>query len=228
MSAANEKDKIEKCHGACEYNDIVATRVECFSETIADSIRTGKSHVDKHILSQTDVVFMMGALVDYAKSLALISITPEKKKLYRRLQSRVIFNETLVSHGGVLSSAEAAEQLGISRVTVKKRKDTNTILALKIDGKFCYPVFQFTEEDNISDKGILKGVASLLPHLESFSDRMKFSFFMGKRQDPICGIALEDCSSGYTVASLLKLKPSETVMKEVFRLVRTFGTQGAV
>jgi hypothetical protein len=227
MIATNEKNKIENRNGIYEYNDIIATRVESFSEIMANSIRTGRAHIDKHILSQTDVVFMMDALVDYAQSLALGSITPEKKKLYRRLKSKAMFNETLASHGGVLSSAEAAKQLGVSKVTVKKKKDTNKLLALKIDDEFYYPIFQFTEENNISEKGVLKGVAELLPYLESFSDRMKYSFFMGKRQDPVYGIDLESGSS-YTVASLLKSNPSKMVMEDIFRLARLFGTQDSV
>jgi hypothetical protein len=113
-----------------------------------------------------------------------------------------------------------------SKPTVKTWKDTDQLLALDIDGEFYYPVFQFTDEEGISDKGVLRGVAELLTMLSSFSDRMKYSFFMEQRNTVLDG--LNPAGRSFTVAEVLKGNPDEKVMNELRRLARNYGTQNAV
>ena len=132
----------------------------------------GSAHIEKQSLAHTDAMFMLEALLSYTKYQAISTITPEKKKLLRRIKSKEIFLNTVNQDGGVLTSAEAAKYLGVSKVTVMKKKDQRKLLALNIDGEFHYPVFQFTDDTRISDKGILKGIAALLPLLSDFSDRL--------------------------------------------------------
>ena len=206
-----------------EYNDIAANRIANISDVIASNVRTGLVHIDIHSLGQADTLFMLEALPSYAKDQVINKITPEKKKQLRRIKSKIMFNNTLVKHGGVLSSAEVAKLLGVSKVTIKNKKDAGKLLALNIDGEFYYPVFQFAEDDKISEKGVLKGVAELLALIVNFSDRMQYSFFMEDRSVAIDGV--EPKGRTFTVAELLKTGPSLKVMQELFRLARLYGSQ---
>jgi hypothetical protein len=86
-------------------------------------------------------------------------------------------------------------------------------------------VFQFTDEEGISDKGVLRGVAELLTMLSSFSDRMKYSFFM---EQILSWMGSNPAGRSFTVAEVLKGNPDEKVMNELRRLARNYGTQNAV
>ena len=73
---------------------------------------------------------------------------------------------------------------------------------------------------------MLRGVAELLTMLSSFSDRMKYSFFMEQRNTVLDG--LNPAGHSFTVAEVLKGNPDEKVMNELRRLARNYGTQNAV
>lgn len=205
---------------------IAAARLQNFAEVLADEIRAGITPVAPESMAETDAVFALDTILKFMKHRAVNSLTPEKKRHQRRLHSKALFLQTLEKDGGVYSSAEAAEVLGRSKPTVKTWKDTGRLVALDIDGEFFYPVFQFTDEEGISDKGVLQGVAELLPMLSSFSDRMKYSFFMEERNSVLNG--LSPAGRTFTVADVLKSNPDEKVMNELRRLARNYGTQNAV
>lgn len=223
MEAIHEKKMTSNSTRLNEYNDIVADRIANVSDVIAGKIRTGSVHVDKHSLGQADALFMLDALSNYVKDQTINEITPEKKKQLRRIKSKIMFNETLVKHGGVWSSTKVADLLGVSKVTIKNKKDAGKLLALNLDGEFYFPVFQFTEDEKISEKGVLKGVAELLSLIVNLSDRMQYSFFMEDRSVVIDGV--EPKGRTFTVAELLKTGPSLKVMQELFRLARLYGSQ---
>lgn len=205
---------------------VVAARFQNFAEVIADEIRAGVTPVAPESMAETDAFFAIDTILKFMKHRAANSLTPEKKRHQRRLRSKALFLQTLEKDGGVYSSAEAADILGRSKPTVKTWKDTGRLLALDIDGEFYYPVFQFTDEEGISDKGVLRGVAELLPMLSSFSDRMKYSFFMEERNTVLDG--LTPAGGTFTIAEVLKGNPDAKVMDELRRLARNYGTQNAV
>ena len=210
----NGNDRSSTMHNFLD-NSIAAERLENFFQDLVEEVRSGKTPIAPESMGNTDAVFTMD-----------VSLTPEKKRQQRRLHSKALFLQRLENDGGVYTSAKAAEMVGKSKPTVKTWKDTDQLLALDIDGEFYYPVFQFTDEEGISDKGVLRGVAELLTMLSSFSDRMKYSFFMEQRNTVLDG--LNPAGRSFTVAEVLKGNPDEKVMNELRRLARNYGTQNAV
>ncbi|PHM59963.1 helix-turn-helix domain-containing protein [Xenorhabdus sp. KK7.4] len=214
---------------ARDYNDtdVVIDRIATVSDIIRKAFTSGQAHIDKRILGKSDVEFMFEVLASTTKAMAIEEITPEKKTLLRRLKSKLIFMETLKKDGGVLSSAETAKQLGVSKVTVKNWKDAGKLLALNIDGEFYFPVFQFTDNSKISNKGVLKGISQLLPLLKErgFSDRLQYSFFMEKCNTALNGVFPE--GKEFSVAQLLQEGASDAVMQELYHLVHLYGSQDA-
>jgi hypothetical protein len=221
----NGNDRSSTMHNFMD-NSIAAERLQNFFQDLAEEVRAGKTPIAPESMGKTDAVFTIDTILKFLENRAVNSLTPEKKRQQRRLHSKALFLQTLENDGGIYNSATAAKMLGRSKPTVKTWKDTDQLLALDIDGEFYYPVFQFTDEEGTSDKGVLQGVAELLPMLSSFSDRMKYSFFMEPRKTVLDG--LTPAGRMFTVADVLKSNPDEKVMNELRRLARNYGTQNAV
>jgi hypothetical protein len=190
---------------------------------VADNIRAGKTSVSAESMAQTDLIFAFNLIAQYSTEHAIQSQTKEKKRLQRRLKSKIMFTQTLAADGGVLSTAEAATTLGKTKTTVNTWRKNGRLLAIDLDGDFYYPIFQFTDDEKVSEDGVLKGVKELLAHLGQFSDRMQYSFFMEERNTVLDGYP----SNGkpFTVAEVLRSNPDPMVMEELHRLARLFGSQ---
>ncbi|EPC9414998.1 hypothetical protein ACR3SC_004234 [Klebsiella variicola] len=221
----NGNDRSSTMHNFSD-NSLAAARLQNFIHDLAEEVRSGTTLISPESMAETDAVFTLDAILKFMKHRAVNSLTPEKKRQQRRVHSKALFLQTLENDGGAYNSARAAEILGRSKPTVKTWKDTGRLLALDIDGEFYYPVFQFTDEEGISDKGVLRGVAELMPMLSSFSDRMKYSFFMEERNTVLDG--LNPAGRTFTIAEVLKGNPDAKVMNELRRLARNYGTQNAV
>jgi hypothetical protein len=204
-------------------NQVSAKRLENVITEIAEDIRASEIRVSGDLMAQTDLMFVINTLVRYGTKSTVTGITKEKNRLLRRLKSKAMFEETLRNDGGVLSTTEAAGVLGKTKTTVNTWKNEGKLLAINIDGEFVYPVFQFTDDERLSDKGVLRGVHALLKQLGSFSDRMQYSFFMENRNTPLAGF--NHATTTYTVAEVLKSNPSPLVMDELQRLARHYGSQ---
>ena len=221
----NSNDRSATMHNMSEPG-IAAARLQNFVENLAEEIRSGITPVSPESMAETDAVFALDVILKSLKHRAINRLTQEKKRQQRRLHSKGLFLQTLDDDGGIYNSAKAAEILGRSKPTVIAWKDAGRLLALEIDGEFYYPVFQFTDDESISDKGVLRGLAELMPFLDGFSDRMKYSFFMEERNTVLNG--LSPAGRPFTVADILKSSPDEKMMEELRRLARNYGTQNAI
>jgi hypothetical protein len=200
--------------------NIAAKRFENIAKKFAEQIRLNKNPDLKNKLALSDDVFLMDLVVKTISDNSISELTAEKKRLNNRACSRIKFFENIKSHGGLFNSAEVAKLLGVSKVTVKKKKDTNKLLALNLNGKFFYPVFQFSSDENNSEKGVLKGMVEILPGIATFSEVMKYGFFVQKRN-----ILNRYMPNEYTVVEMLKAGISDNDLKSVIRISKTFGTQ---
>ncbi|WP_338885640.1 hypothetical protein [Xenorhabdus sp. TH1] len=225
MNTVHEKQNKKTTKAAHSYTNLAAERLENIVTDLATTVRTGVTPIKTDIMGKTDPMFLLEMAMSYVKKCTINADTPEKNKQLRRLRSKALFLEKTKEHGGLYTSAEAAKELGKSKVTVKTRKDNHKMLALKIDGEFYYPVFQFVQDPEISNDGILKGIEELLPLLKDFSDRMQYSFFMSTRNTVLDGVYPK--GRCFTVAELLKENPDTTIMEELKRLARLYGTQDA-
>ncbi|XBS70246.1 hypothetical protein ABK905_02935 [Acerihabitans sp. KWT182] len=229
MTSALQKRNIhERSSDKHIYQDsgTPAARLQNFIQELADDVRSGNTQISHASMAHTDAIFALDAIIEYMKNRAIGSMTKEKSRQLRRLHSKALFFDTLEKDGGVHSSAEAAEILGKTKTTVRNWKESGQLLALEIDGEFYYPVFQFTDVESISDKGVLKGLPELLKNLKGFSDRMQYSFFMEERNTVLNG--LSPPGRVFTIAEILKNKPGQELMAELHRLARVYGTQDAV
>ncbi|HCT7898612.1 TPA: helix-turn-helix domain-containing protein [Enterobacter cloacae] len=205
---------------------LVAERLLNVISDIAADIRTGNTHVSSKLMGQSDLMFAISALVQIGTQEAITSQTKEKKRQLRRLKSKAMFEEILLADGGVYSSLEAAQLLGKSKPTVTSWREKGKLLSVKIDGEFFYPVFQFTDDPRVSADGVLRGIQPLMENLPPFSDRMKYSFFMEKRNSGLEGFVPP--GKAYTVVDILKQNPDSELMNELIRLARLYGSQDPI
>ncbi len=205
--------------------EVLATRLQNYVQEVAEDVRSGNTSINLKCMGETDAIFTLDVILQHLQHKAVNAVTKEKSRQKRRLHSKALFLQTLKNDGGVYSSAEAADILGKTKTTVKNWKDAGRLLALDIDGEFYFPVFQFTDDEYVSEKGILKGVPELLQLLNNFSDRMKYSFFMEERTTVLDGLL--PAGRSFTVAEVLKSNPSKEVWNELQRLARVYGTHCA-
>ncbi|EJL93197.1 hypothetical protein [Pantoea sp. GM01] len=221
MNNVQEKRHVQKYPN----NQAAALRLKNFAEELAEDMSSGVTPVSQQSMGMTDSLFAIEAIVQSLHHRALKAMTPEKKKLLRRQVSKAMFLSTVEQDGGLYTSAETAKLLGFSKVTIKAKKDAHKLLALNIDGEFCYPVFQFTGDADNSEDGVLRELPQLLALLQDVSDRMQYSFFMEERNTPLNG--LKPAGRTYTIAGLLNEKPDADLMAEIYRLARLYGKQDA-
>lgn len=202
--------------------DILAARLQNFVQELAEDVRSGNTSINIKSMGETDAIFTIDIILQHLQHRAANAVTKEKSRQKRRLHSKALFLQILENDGGVYSSAEAADILGKTKTTVKNWKDAGRLLAIDIDGEFYFPVFQFTDDESVSEKGVLKGVPELLQMLNSFSDRMQYSFFMEERTTVLNGLL--PAGRRFTVAEVLKSNPSKEVWGELQRLARVYGT----
>ncbi|EPJ56182.1 MAG: hypothetical protein OFPI_00730 [Osedax symbiont Rs2] len=202
--------------------NIAADRFENLAKELADQMRNEFKANIKPQLALPDSQFITDLIIQCMSEKTVSEITPEKKRLNNRLRSRTRFFDNIRENGGLYTSAEVAKLLGVSKVTVKKKKDTSKLLALDLNGEFVFPAFQFTVDDEFSEKGILKGVAEILPNLTHLSDVMQYGFFVQKR-NVLDSSVLE--GKEFTIISMLKNGVNGNDLQSIIRLTKTFGTQ---
>ena len=121
---------------------------EAFLRRSLQAITRIAAQADPQILAaalaaSTDVGTLARVLGDPAAvGASVVDLDPLAPLTARNAEHR---SETLAAAGGALSSTEAAQQLGISRQAVEKRRRANALLAVRLGGDWRYPRCQFDE-----------------------------------------------------------------------------------
>ena len=121
---------------------------EAFLRRSWEAIARIAAHADPQILAEalaapTDVGALARALGDPAAiGASVVDLDPLAPLAARNAEHR---SKALAAAGGALSSTEAAQQLGISRQAVEKRRRANALLAVRLGGDWRYPRCQFDE-----------------------------------------------------------------------------------
>jgi predicted transcriptional regulator len=137
-----------------------------------------------------------------------LDANPDRKRLLRRSLNRLQF-EQMVKDCGVLTSAETAKLLGISKVAVKQKKDRGQLLAVRVGRDDVYPTFQLTGQ---KETPIARGMTELLAQLKDISDVMRYSFFTQKRT------MLDKRVPEYRVCDLISAGIQDEELASVIRL----------
>jgi hypothetical protein len=86
-------------------------------------------------------------------------------------------NDLLKKEGGVITSNQAAEILGISRQAVDKRRKQGNLLAVSFGRRgYFYPVWQFSED------GVLPGFETVMNLLRDYDPWMQMIFMLNANQ----------------------------------------------
>lgn len=144
--------------------------------------------------------------------------TPEKKEQEDFIEARLVFLKTLEEYGGVHKSATVASLTGTSVVTVHKHGNQGKLIQLDWGAERLYPVFQFSVDEERSDKGMLKGVKEILEHItHNVSDVRKCNFFTRRIEMPLS-------ENKESAIDILRRGPTKSEMEHLLILADNFGT----
>lgn len=154
--------------------------------------------------------------LDVLLSLSEESIVLESKKPFHddplrslRLKGLRAKSELLKSEGGVITSSQVAELLGISRQAVDKRRRQGKLLAVSLGKRgYFYPIWQFFED------GVLPGFEQIMNLLESYDPWMKMIFMLNANHYLGNQSPLEKLREGH--------------LDEVIKAAQLTGEQGAL
>lgn len=156
--------------------------------------------------SNLDVLLLL-----FEESVVLESKIPFNKDPLRshRFKGIRAKNELLKKEGGVITSNQAAELLGISRQAVDKRRKQGNLLAVSFGRRgYFYPVWQFSED------GVLPGFETVMNILKDYDPWMKMIFMLN------ANLRLNNRSP------LEKLREGD--LDNVFKAAQAAGEQGAL
>jgi hypothetical protein len=99
------------------------------------------------------------------------------KKARLKLQGQLYFRQQIEESGGVYSTKEVADLLGVSASAVRKRHDRNGLLSVPVSKNPSYPVWQFDEQ------GVIKHFPEILDLLKTTSPVGAVQFFLTYDED---------------------------------------------
>lgn len=152
----------------------------------------------------TDYDALLGALADPQAADVFRDLSPLTSAYVRGVRAK---RQILEAEGGVVTAAEAAQLLGISRQAVDRRRRLGQLIGLTAGRRgYLYPVWQFTE------KGAFPGLKEVLKELKGWDPWVQAAFILNTNTR----------LAGHTPLSLLRQGRPETVA----RAARLYGEQG--
>lgn len=137
-------------------------------------------------------------------------------------ENREAFMEHLQTFGGVHKTKMVERLTTLSTPTIIKYGENNKLIVLNWGAENLYPAFQFTTDEKLSEKGVLKGVSELLGLMRhNVSAVRKCNFFTRHVDMPATG---EETS----ILQVLQRGATEEEMNYFRVLAENFGTQNAV
>ncbi len=127
-------------------------------------------------LPQQDKAKALAAPNDFWTLMETLALAPVKEspELRVRLRGAIARRELLEQDGGVLSPANVAELLGISRQAVGQRRSAGKLLGIEGNRGYVYPAWQFEGND------LLRGFAEILEMLADDDPWQQVVFFLSK------------------------------------------------
>ncbi len=135
-----------------------------------------------------------------------MGISAAEKRVKER--GRIARQELLLVDGGCVNAADAAKQLGITEVELERIRSSNQLLAVDVDSKFQYPIWQF------EGANLVPGLQEILEILGDDDPWSNFIFLLGH------DYAVDGCRP------IDKLRVGD--IDSVKRAAHTYGHHGAV
>ncbi len=134
-----------------------------------DLWKLGPKALAQAVAAPTDLAAVLVAL-GQASGSALVEMDPVAEAKLRGVEAR---RRLLEAHGGVLSAADAAKALGMTRQGIDKRRKEGRLLAVESGRRgWQYPAWQFTE------KGTMEGLEGVLGALKHWDPWTQAGFFV--------------------------------------------------
>ncbi|MHC9060977.1 hypothetical protein [Pantoea sp. y20] len=148
--------------------------------------------------------------------------SPVKTEQEEYAENREAFMEHLQTFGGVHKTRMVERLTTLSTPTIIKYGENNKLIVLNWGAENLYPAFQFTTNEDLSEKGVLRGISELLSLMRyKVSAVRKCNFFTREVELPQTGEVV-------SVLEVLQRGATEQEMDYFRVLAENFGTQNAV
>ena len=190
--------------------EIAQTKHPAFQSRILRTFIELEESLPQAVLEQAT-----GAPTDFLVALEALTSAPpisqieDDALLAAKLRGLKRKMQMLKMAGGVLSSEQVAQVLGISRQAVDKRRSSNQLLALTQGRRgYSYPAFQFQDGKTIN------GLEEVLAQLKALDPWMQMVFFTSENERLGGKTPIESLQAG--------------LMEEVKAVANGYGEQGAL
>lgn len=196
-------------------------------DNLLHTIYSGTPHIPaekkQKLVTLPDREFLAELLREVNMQAILNTKSREQMEQEEYAENRLAFLDVLrKDYGGIHKSTAVKDILQISIPTVNKKGEKGELIALASGAENLYPVFQFSTDEKLSEKGMLKGVPALLAAFrQPLSAVRKCNFFTR-------AIELPGSGEKTSVLAVLRRGATPEEMKHFLILAENFGTQNAV
>ncbi len=208
--------------GNLDHSELLRARIANLAEHFIDVLRKKDAENINVLLTLPDDQFW-SEIKGRANQIEIVEMnTPEKKEHKEFVDNRNAFLAHLGKYGGVYKSSMVAEILGVSRPTVNKYGEQGKIIVLNWGSENLYPVFQFSIDENNSNRGLLQGLPEILSSLRNISNVRKCNFFT-RKIDTLDKVL----NKPTTALEILHKGASVEEIRQLVRLAGIFGSPDA-
>ncbi|HHZ8355211.1 TPA: hypothetical protein ACWMJN_003862 [Morganella morganii] len=203
-------------------DQILIARMENLLRQKIDDLEPLSADRKKNLVALPDDELWIQVYREAAVQKAINTPTPQKTEQEEYAENRMLFIRELNRYGGVHKSSVVTGILQLTTPTVHKKGEKGELIVLEWGNDKLYPAFQFSVDEKLSEKGMLKGVPLLLSHLtHPLSPVRKCNFFTRLTDLP---------GSGERISALAVLQRGATgdEMQHLITLADNFGTQNAM
>lgn len=205
-----------------QENNLLKARLDNVANRFLSAL--GNLPTDKRLelLTLTDDVLWTQVQLQASTQELIGKKSIEKREQEEFAQSRLTFLASLDKFDGIHKTSTVAKILNISVPTVIKKGEDGKLIVINWGVENLYPVFQFSVNQAVSEKGMLAGVPELLSCFKStLSAVRKCNFFTRQVEYPL---------SDEKISILQVLRRGATAAElEYFKiLAQNFGTQNAL
>jgi hypothetical protein len=218
----NKVDRSRRLPQESRASSLIQTRLQNISKKFMGTMHSLSEDKLQSLLVLPDEELWSEVKLQALTQMILESKTPEKKEQEEYAEARQAFLLELEKYGGVHKSSTVVKLLSLTTPTIIKYGKTNKLIVLDWGVENLFPVFQFSNDEKLSDKGMLKGIPELLSRItHNVSAVRKCNFFTRKIEMPG---AYEKTS----VLEILRRGATEEEMKHLCILADNFGTNSTM
>jgi hypothetical protein len=218
----NKMDRSSRLPQESRASSLIQTRLQNISKKFMGTMHSLSEDKLQSLLVLPDEELWSEVKYQALTQMIIESKTPEKTEQEEYAEARQDFLRDLEKYGGVHKSSTVMKLLSLTTPTIISYGKKNKLIVLNWGVENLFPVFQFSNDKKLSERGMLKGVPELLSNItHDVSAVRKCNFFTRK-------IEIPGATEKTSALEILRRGATKEEMKYLCVLADNFGTNSAV